>query len=184
MARALWSLVVLLIAAGCARAAETLQPQDSRRSDDNPKWYTFRDRFIHEARPDFLRLEYERLFGEPWHDEGWHPLDRFRPFEDNQQLDNAMDRYYFNNVQAAVQPAGERVALVVRMPDTADDGMKVWINQNRVLLSAQPDESTRSAWHFRQPKEQSLPVPDGADYKTAQITREGDVVTISFARKP
>lgn len=181
MAKLAW-LVPLLLAAPVA-ALELVTPENSRRSDDNPKWYTARDRVFDEARPDFLRLQYERLFGEQWPDEGWHVLDRFRPFEDNQKLDNAMDRYYFNRVDAQVKDELTGVTLVVRAPGTSEQRMKVWINRDRVLLSFAPDEAGESKWHFVRPTEQSLPLPGGADYKTARVTREGETVTIAFQKK-
>ena len=182
MATALWTLA-LLAAALPAAAAELVTPQTTPRSDDPPRWNTLRDRLFDEARPDFLRLEYERLFGEPWHDEGWHPFARFKPFEDTRKLDEAVDRYYFNRMDAGVKQEPARVSLVVRAPGTAEQHLKVWINEDRVLLSFQPDESSEPKWHYVRPTEQSLPLPAGADSKTASIERDGDVVTVSFEKK-
>lgn len=175
-------LPALLLLAAAAARAETILPSPDERSDDPPEMAGLRDRFIHEARPDPLRKGYEELFAEPWPDAGWHPFARFKPFEDVHKFNDALERRYFEPVPMSVAEQDKSVQMQVRLPEGQAGSLNVYVNEHRVLLSYAPAEST-GKWRFYKRREQTLAIPESADPDTAKISREGDVLTITFHKR-
>lgn len=176
------ALLLLSMLAASARAAETIQLEPTERSDDPPPMAEIRDRLFGEARPDPLRKGYEELFAEPYPDVGWHPFARFKPFEDVQKFNEAVDRKYFEPIPTMLAEQGEKVQVQVKLPEGQAGALDVWVNRGRVLLSYAPTDQPPGKWRYYKRREHSLPLPESVDPKSAQITREGDVLTITFTK--
>lgn len=179
-------LIAALMLAGAARAAERIEPERLRRADDPPPPVVkeVHDMLFHESRPDPLHKEYEELFAEPYPEPvpGERLVRPFKPFEDVQKFNEAVERYT-DGIPVMSAEKENKVALQVRLPEGQAGDLNVWVNRGRVLLSYAPSDQPPGRWRFYKRREHSLPLPDSADPRSAEITRDGDVVTITFTKR-
>lgn len=135
------------------------------------------------AHPDPLHVEYEELFGEPYpaYRDGPRPLRPMRPFEDVEAFNRAFDRVT-SGVRASVSRTAERVVLRVELPGSSGRPLEVRADSRWVRLSSRP-AATSSAWRVSRGGEHWVPLPEQADFRSAEARREGDVVEITFAAR-
>lgn len=133
---------------------------------------------------DPTRETYERLFDEPYPKKGFDPFNRLHPFHDVQAFNAAFDRRA-TGVTAHVEAAKDTIALVFAIPGSASQALDVAVDGDQVRVrESSPVAPQASPYRFRSARngEAIAPVPDGARAGSEKVTREGDVVRVTFAR--
>lgn len=152
-----------------------------RRAGDGGAYTRLREFFFHESRPEPLREKYEELFGEPYPEDGFHQHKPFRPFEDVQRFNNAYELRAIAGARAGLTETEDGAVLSVELPGSADRPLTVRVDEEKVALSVGSKAPARR-WFVARTEDHVVAVPEGVSPESAQVSREGDLVRITFER--
>ncbi|MBI3547524.1 MAG: hypothetical protein HY078_00585 [Elusimicrobia bacterium] len=150
-----------------------------RRSDDRTPYIKIREWFLPESGIDPLHAKFEELFGEPYPTPEFKQFLPDSPFAEIRKLNDAFEFKALSGASSDVRSDGVAVSVSVRLPESREKELDVYINEDRILLSLVP-EAEPGPWHLSKRREVALPIPPRADVRTASVDRRGDVVRISF----
>ena len=131
---------------------------------------------------DPLHDKYEERFDKPFQPLPYDVFHRMHPFYEVQAFNREFDRRAAG-VTTRVEGGPSGVNLLVVWPGSGAQAVDVKVERGLVRFASQPPPAA-SPYHFRAGRAQALdvPVPPGADPKTAHVTRDGDVIRVAFSR--
>lgn len=177
-------LVQALLLACLAAASQVCvgKSHDQKWSDDPTPYIKVRELFFHEARPDPLRRKFEELFGEPFPESGFHQFEPFEPFADVKKFNDAFELRGVAGARTELRSEAGKKILSLRLPGSEDKALKVRVNEERILVSLTP-KAEPGRYRVARSQDQVLPLPSGVDPASAEIGRQGDIITIVFAAR-
>lgn len=154
--KALWVFVGLLLATSVAQG------------------YYIRNAAAALPPPDWFETVRKEFFD----DELFKPsLDPFKEFDNLPLLDQPWDGWF-----AKTKETDKDVVVELTIPGLDKDSLKVDVNSSRIRV-AHEARKVHDHGEMESRFEQVLPVPEDADGRNARVSRDGDVVRITFPRK-